>query len=475
MKQPILLGMWKTVLLMGLIMSLGTPSRAPAAGIVGNGTPASCTESALDTALSGGGAVTFNCGAGEVTINVTETKSIAVDTAIDGGGVVTLDAGYAVGVFAVNGVTFTVERLTIARGYTNLPKGGGGILNDGGSVTVRNSTLTENIAIWNGGGISNWGGTLTVTNSTFSENAGMGQGYGGGAIANAGALTVANSTFYGNIGAGAGIRNIELDTLPVPIATITSSTFFNVWDATIDNSLGGSGTVTLSNSIVATDPLYLNCGGMVIDGGHNLQFPDATCGASIPSVDPLLDPAGLASNGGTTQTIALLPASPAANAGDDTVCAAPPVGGVDQRGFTRPGVGQTHCSIGAFELNGGGPTPAATSTPTNTSAPGSATTTHTSTPTQPSSSTPTGTVAATPSATTSVVGTPTATPTGNPMPCVGDCSGTNMVRIADLILGVNITLGSRPPSACPAFQNSEGEVTIAQLIRGVNNALNGCG
>jgi hypothetical protein len=58
--------------------------------------------------------------------------------------------------------------------------------------------------------------------------------------------------------------------------------------------------------------------------------------------------------------------------------------------------------------------------------------------------------------------------------CVGDCSGTNMVTIANLIVGVNIALGSQPPSACPAFQNAEGMVDIAQLIKGVNNALNGC-
>lgn len=58
--------------------------------------------------------------------------------------------------------------------------------------------------------------------------------------------------------------------------------------------------------------------------------------------------------------------------------------------------------------------------------------------------------------------------------CVGDCAGDGEVTINDLILGVNIALGSQPVSACEAFANGEGEVTISQLIQGVNNALEGC-
>jgi hypothetical protein len=59
--------------------------------------------------------------------------------------------------------------------------------------------------------------------------------------------------------------------------------------------------------------------------------------------------------------------------------------------------------------------------------------------------------------------------------CVGDCGNTGQVTVSDMVTGVNIVLGSLPPSACPAFQNSEGNVDIAQLIAGVNNVLNGCG
>jgi hypothetical protein len=46
-----------------------------------------------------------------------------------------------------------------------------------------------------------------------------------------------------------------------------------------------------------------------------------------------------------------------------------------------------------------------------------------------------------------------------------------MVSIGELITGVNIALGTRPPSACSAF---EPPVDVSQLVRAVNNALNGC-
>ena len=53
--------------------------------------------------------------------------------------------------------------------------------------------------------------------------------------------------------------------------------------------------------------------------------------------------------------MALKPGSAAINAGDNAVCAAAPVNGVDQRGFVRPGAGSTNCSIGAYESNAASP------------------------------------------------------------------------------------------------------------------------
>ena len=71
--------------------------------------------------------------------------------------------------------------------------------------------------------------------------------------------------------------------------------------------------------------------------------------------------------------------------------------------------------------------------------------------------------------------TPGITPTpGGGVACVGDCDGSKTVTINELVLGVNIALGTADASSCVAFQDENGMVPITQLIKGVNNALNGC-
>jgi hypothetical protein len=55
----------------------------------------------------------------------------------------------------------------------------------------------------------------------------------------------------------------------------------------------------------------------------------------------------------------------------------------------------------------------------------------------------------------------------------GDCNGDGVVTINELILGVNIALGSLPLTECPAFDtNHDGRVTIEELIAAVNAAQN---
>lgn len=59
--------------------------------------------------------------------------------------------------------------------------------------------------------------------------------------------------------------------------------------------------------------------------------------------------------------------------------------------------------------------------------------------------------------------------------CVGDCDGNGEVAINELILGVNIALGSAEVEQCEAMDaNGDGEVSINELITAVNNALGGC-
>ena len=84
---------------------------------------------------------------------------------------------------------------------------------------------------------------------------------------------------------------------------------------------------------------------------------------------------------------------------------------------------------------------------------------------EPSGETPTPTP-------TGQVPTPTVPPSGG---CVGDCNGDSEVAINELIVGVNIALGSAQLTQCPSFDRSgDGEVAINELIQGVNAALGSC-
>ena len=68
-----------------------------------------------------------------------------------------------------------------------------------------------------------------------------------------------------------------------------------------------------------------------------------------------------------------------------------------------------------------------------------------------------------------------APPAGAGPVCVGDCNADATVAINELIVGVNIALGSQAVTACEAFAcQGDGTVPINCLIQGVNSALNGC-
>ena len=329
------------------------PSSARAC-VVGNGTSASCTEVALDDCLPGGGSfdgtVTFNCGGAPKTITITTAKSISKDTTIDGGGLITISGGNSVDVFHVTATNFTAQNLTITKskndgidndgsGTTNATNctisgnGRQGIDNtDSGTTNATNCTISGN----SNEGISNHGssGTTNVTNCTLSGNGSE------GIVNRKGTTNATNCTVSGNSSGGIGNNS---GTVTVTNCTITgNASIFNDTDA----------TMTVTNTIMANNTPE-NCTGTITDGGHNLQFPGTTCGATVTAADPQLDPAGLKSNGGPTQTIALLAGSPAIDHGDPSVCAAPPVNDVDQRGVPRGTVSDPLCDIGAFEFNGG--------------------------------------------------------------------------------------------------------------------------
>jgi CSLREA domain-containing protein len=239
----------------------------------------------------------------------------------------------------------TLNGLAVQNGYCAsscaTPGSYGGGINNSGTLTVTNSAFSGNYASF-GGGINN-SGTLTVTNSTFSGNSAS---YGGGVRHNSGTLVITNSTFSGNSALyGGGVSNYNVT------LTITNSTFS--WNSA--NGSGGnidnySGTVTLKNTIVANYTSGGDCSGVITADAYNLDS-DGSCGGATQKTGLEIKLGALADNGGSAQTLALLPGSVAIDAGDDTVCDdSPGPNNLDQRGVTRPH--GAHCDIGAFEQTG---------------------------------------------------------------------------------------------------------------------------
>jgi hypothetical protein len=290
-------------------------------------------------------------------------------------GRVTVSGGDATEVFDVAGGTVAMRNLVISHGAAS----GGGInnsgnltltdcildhdeaadgggINNGGNLTLTDCTLSNDGALA-GGGINN-GGTATLTDCTLSNDLAAGDG---GGIVNGGVLTLTNCTLSNNRGdlgggdfGGGGIDNFGKATL----TNCTLSNNSNFSGGGIANS-GSGATLNLTNTIVAgnsapTNPDIDNTG-TVMTADHNLIGDGSGSGISNGTngnqvggngnsvIDPRLGP--LANNGGPTQTLALLPGSPALGKADNA--AAPHT---DQRGHVRLDEDGETTDIGAFEL-----------------------------------------------------------------------------------------------------------------------------
>lgn len=242
----------------------------------------------------------------------------------------------------------TVSNLTIRRGTTSaaldlfFPSNAGGGLLSRGTLTFTHSTISASNAFI-GGGLAAVGSTVTCRASTLSSNHAS---EGGGLAALDSTVTVLNSTVSGNHASGGGGLAALDSTVTVLHSTVSGNS------ARLGGGLLNEGTVTLSHTILANNAGHHgNCAARAPhSGGHNLAS-EASCQLSAPGdrqgVDPRLG--SLATNGGPTQTHALLAGSPAIDAGDNTVCPA-----TDQRGVSRPQGDAAHgtirCDIGAFEV-----------------------------------------------------------------------------------------------------------------------------
>jgi CSLREA domain-containing protein len=350
--------------------------------------------------------------------------------------------GNFVGGEALGGAIFNQAALSIANStFSNDQSTGagsrGGAMLNGGTLTIVNSTFSANNGGMGAGAISN-DGTLTVTNTTFSSNQSGGVQ---GAIYSDGTLNIAASEFDGNQG------GIDANSGIITNSTFVNNTDYGIFDSGNMSSTNCtfwqnpiqvfSGTLNLKGAILTAGNL-VNCYGPsngyapITDVGYNISN-DSSCNFSAVgsqnNTDPGLDvTAGLADNGGPTQTVALLPGSPAIDAiplGSCTDQSTPPNPiTTDQRGYARPDPGDSlpACDIGAYESGAIAPTPSPTPTQTPTATPSptvtpSGTATRTPTATATSSPSPTRTPTATaittktPKPTFTATKTPTRTPT----------------------------------------------------------------
>ncbi len=213
----------------------------------------------------------------------------------------------------------------------------GGVRN-AGTLSITGSLITNNAGP---GGVVNFG-VLDLSNSTISGNQVSGRfaaslEISAGGIRNNGVLTIRNSTIAANfatepVTGGVGLRH-ESGTLLIQSSILTRNVFPDSTRppvAEVSSNFGGDGFI---------DPASSH--NFIGDGNVPPELADGV-NNNINGGDLMLGP--LAINGGPTRTHALMPNSPAIDAGIN-----PGNVSTDQRGFSRTVGGVT--DIGAYEYD----------------------------------------------------------------------------------------------------------------------------
>ena len=277
---------------------------------------------------------------------------------VSGGGVASGgDGGIFYDKVYVGGNSLTLSGITLSSGRT---AGKGGALNFAyGHLTLNRVAIQDSYAQSFGGGFYKGSGTLNVNYSTISGNSAGNSG--GGFSANYPTTSLINTTISGNTANGSGGGFYARTTINVFNSTISGNTANSIgggaWiskqngyftNSIIANNLApsmseiactaqsnGASSVTANDSLI--EGSYACTGGGTFTGSNN-----------ILGQDPKLGP--LTNNGGPTQTLALLPGSPAIDSGNNGTCET-----TDQRGQSRPYDGDKNgsaiCDMGAFEVN----------------------------------------------------------------------------------------------------------------------------
>jgi hypothetical protein len=258
---------------------------------------------------------------------------------------------------------------------------GGGLYQDSkGSSIVVNSTIASNSATGGNGGVGAVGTGITPPNTPGPSGGAGGNGgtaKGGGIFASS-PFSLYNSTIAANqvvgsnggYGGAGGLGSEGSMIIPAPngMDGYTGPAFAGgIWAPTDDP--GGPGLATSVSTIIALNTSasfslagepddgeigFAGASYTLLEDGSGATGISSGSAGDLVGVDPKLGP--LQSNGGPTPTMALLPGSPAFDAGSN------PLGlTTDQRGYA-PRVDGAAVDIGAYEFGASAP-PAAGSGP----------------------------------------------------------------------------------------------------------------
>lgn len=281
--------------------------------------------------------------------------------------------------------TLTINNSTIS-GNQTLPVSGsvvGGGIHNVGTMSINATTISSNTVRGEGGGIATTTGaavTVTITNSLISNNrasitgGGLGNGGGISTTGNQGTINITNSTISGNTSEnnGGGIHDASINVssqVNLLSVTVTNNTadFDNNGTGTGGGAFQQTAGLNLRNTIVAgnfnSTPATRDDISGAVNGTNSFNLVgDGTglsgmtngvnsnqVGSGASPINPLLSP--LANNGGPTATHATISGSPAIDQGNAFGLT------TDQRAIVRPsdlpGVppapGGDNSDIGAFE------------------------------------------------------------------------------------------------------------------------------
>lgn len=178
-----------------------------------------------------------------------------------------------------NGGTLTLRNSTITGntaddllpGISSSDLGGG--ISSAGSLSVTNSTISDNTAAEQGGGIFITGSpastTLVLTDSVVSGNTALGSFGGGGLMLSSGTVLITDSTISGNNGSSGG----GITTFPETSLTINNGSLSGNTASILGGGIRNRGALALTNSTIS--------GNNARDGGGMF---DSSCGACFVTI-----------------------------------------------------------------------------------------------------------------------------------------------------------------------------------------------